>query len=257
MGWGRNQPGKIMKTNRSPHRLVNSILSLACFVLVIGAGFNCPAQDTAEPKSPDQPVPRRYKTPNDPVPQATYKSWSLFLVANPDWLLEQSNAKLASLYDQFNAFGSAIGRDNLAVWFWSQQPRKDHLREAIDTVRGAAICKLLKLKPSEGPYVLVMTTYPGECVMTDYPQSFPQSRTNLLIINLNGTDAAATGRLLNNLADKLVAEDLAALSPQRKDYWAGWRNAFAKLSDTVLGVASKVKVTVDSGPVKTEIKLGS
>ena len=126
----------------------------------------------------------------------------------------------------------------------------------MDVVRAAAFCRQLKLKPSEGPYVLVTTTYPGKSVMDAYPDSFPKNGTNLLIMKLNGTDAAATGRLLNDLADRLVTEDLAALRPRPDDYWAGWRRAFGKLSDTVLGVASKVTVSVDAGPVTTEIKLG-
>jgi hypothetical protein len=220
---------------------------IACSLLLLGISeLRCLPQDTKE-----------LKTIEDPVPELQYKTWSLFLVPNPDWLLEQSDAKLGTLYRQFQAFGKAIGQDNLAVWFWSQKPQRGELRDAMDTVRAAAFCKQLKLKPSEGPYVLVMTTYPGKCVMSDYPGSFPQSGTNLLVIKLNGTDATATGRLLADLADKLVAEDLAALHSKTDDYWAGWRRAFSKISGTVLDVANKVTITLDTGPVKTAIKLGS
>jgi hypothetical protein len=195
-------------------------------------------------------------TPEEPIPEKHYKTWSLFVVANPDWLLDQSNDKLEGLYQRFNAFGRAIGRDNVAVWFWSETPKEGQYQKAVDVIRGAALCKQLNLKPSEGPYVLVTTTYPGKSVMTAFPESFPKSGTNLLIMKLHSTDAASTTKLLNDLTDKLVREDLAALQPKPEDYWAGWRRAFGKVSDSILGAASKITVSVDAGPIKTEIKIG-
>jgi hypothetical protein len=193
----------------------------------------------------------------DPIPRNDYKTWSLFLITNPEWLLEQSNDKLSTLYKQFNIFGNAIGPDNLAVWFWSKEPRQNQAyNAAVDVTRSVAFCRRLKLKPSDGPYVLVMTQYPGKSVLIDYPNSFPNNSTNLLVIKLNGTDATATTRLLANLADSLVTEDLSSLHFKPSDYWDGWRKVFAKMSDTVVGLADKVTVDIDAGPIKTQIKLG-
>jgi hypothetical protein len=92
-------------------------------------------------------------------------------------------------------------------------------------------------------------------VLNDYPNSFPNNSTNLLVIKLNGTDAVGTAHLLANLADGLVTEDLSKLRPKTDDYWGGWRKVFAKATDSVVGLASNVTVDIDAGPVKTQIKL--
>ena len=47
--------------------------------------------------------------PPEPIPQNPYRTWSLFLINNPQWLVTESNEKIKSLYDQFEAFGEAIG----------------------------------------------------------------------------------------------------------------------------------------------------
>ena len=47
--------------------------------------------------------------PPEPIPQSPYRTWSLFLINNPQWLVTESNEKIKSLYDQFEAFGEAIG----------------------------------------------------------------------------------------------------------------------------------------------------
>lgn len=215
-----------------------------CVALLLGTGTpRCAAADTAMPSQ------------GEPIPQKGYKSWSLFLITNPEWLMDQSNDKLTALYQQFNAFGDAIGTDNLAVWFWAQPPQTNQMYKAVDVKRSVAFCQRLKLKPSEGPYVLVMTEYPGKSVLSD-SSSFPTNTANLLVIKLNGTDAASTTRLLNDLVDGLVLEDLSKLRPKADDYWSGWRKVFGKVSDTVVGLSSKVTVAFDTGPVKTEIKLG-
>ena len=178
------------------------------------------------------------------------------MISNPEWLLDQSNDKLNALYNQFNVFGKAIGPENLAVWFWSQPPETGVLQKAVDITRSVAICKALKLTPSQGPYLLVMTEYPGPCILADYPDSFPKKSTNLLVIKLNGTDAASTTRLLGDLVDGLVAEDLSKLRPKTDDYWSSWRKVFGKVSAAAVGLSSKVTVAFDTGPMKTEIKLG-
>src|SRR6266581_8603865 len=64
-------------------------------------------------------------TPKTPIPKDPYKTWSLFLINNPQWVVAESNDKVKRLYDQFQAFGRAIGRYNVAVWFWSQDNLQD------------------------------------------------------------------------------------------------------------------------------------
>jgi hypothetical protein len=76
-------------------------------------GGHAYGQDIAPLSGPKAPIPKDYKT------------WSLFLVNNPQWVVAESNDKVRKLYDQFQAFGRAIGRDNVAVWFWSQNNLQD------------------------------------------------------------------------------------------------------------------------------------
>ena len=236
-----------MKTDFAPRQpCFRCAMVLGCAALLLGiATPRCAAPDAAELEGPDEPIPR-----------GNYKSWSLFLITNPEWLQEQSNEKLETLYDQFGAFGRAIGQENVAVWFWLQKPQKGQFRKAVDVTRGVAFCQRLKMKPSEGPFVLVMTEYPGKSVLGTTPDSFPKSGTNFMVMKLNGTDAAATTRLLGELADGLVIEDLSKLRPKAEDYWSGWRKVFGKVSNTVVGLSSKVTVAFDAGPFKTEIKVG-
>src|SRR5215510_10002830 len=87
-------------------------------------------------------------TSGEPIPQS-YKSWSLFLVNNPQWLVSESNEKIKKLYNQFEAFGRAIGDDHVAVWFWSKKALQDpSYYKAVDVTRSAAFCKKLNLPPS-------------------------------------------------------------------------------------------------------------
>jgi hypothetical protein len=48
------------------------------------------------------------------------ESWSLFLVCNLAWLGRGNTDKINVLYEQFQAFGRAIGPKHLAVWFWKR-----------------------------------------------------------------------------------------------------------------------------------------
>jgi hypothetical protein len=230
-----------------------------------------PVQPIPALPSPGQPIPQLPSTlaplapeaipnqfPNQRVSsilQVGYKSWSLFLISSPEWLLRQTKEKMNALYEQFGIFGNAIGDENLAVWFWSEPTLSGEDQRVVDVPRSVAICKRLKLKPSEGPYVVVMTEYPGQCVLTN-PDSFPKDSAPRLVIKLNGNDAASTAHLLGDLAEKLLTENLSKLQSKSDDYWNGWRNVFTKVSTLVIGLSSKVTVAFNTGPVKTEVKLG-
>jgi hypothetical protein len=133
---------------RLRYRISRVAIALTSASLITGAA-NPPPVAAAETSA--------LANPRDPIPRSDYKTWSLFLITNPEWLLDQSSDKLGTLYKQFNAFGKAIGPDNLAVWFWSEEPRDNQLYKAVDVTRSVAFCRRLKLKPSDGPYVLVMT----------------------------------------------------------------------------------------------------
>jgi len=89
-------------------------------------------------------VMREVWSGNDPIPRENYKSWSLFLISSPEWLLRQSDDKLHQLYENFRVFGNAIGSDNVAMWFWSRKiiTASDDFREVVDVPRSIAFCKL-------------------------------------------------------------------------------------------------------------------
>src|SRR6267378_5806054 len=59
-------------------------------------------------------------TPTEQIPR-NYESWSIFLVCNPEWMLNKGDQGIADLFKAYKAFGAAIGEKNLAVWFWKKQ----------------------------------------------------------------------------------------------------------------------------------------
>jgi hypothetical protein len=168
------------------------------------------------------------------IPREGYKSWSLFLVTNQSWLThELAPAKpparapvnadwVLSLYNRARTFGRVIGNDHLAVWFWKTTrtlPNGAVAAENVDVERAIAFCEKLKLKPSEGPYLLFTTTYPDE---TTPPSAFT-------VITL-GPDADRIDRLLTRLGDQLVTEGVirqaAFTQPSGTDaFWSAWFNA--------------------------------
>src|SRR5262249_14925467 len=87
--------------------------------------------------------------PTDQLPGDSFKPWSIFRVCNPDWATADRSADLANLYRRFKPFGDAIGRDNLAVWFWKQRASVDDpkLAENVDIARSAEFCAALGKAP--------------------------------------------------------------------------------------------------------------
>jgi hypothetical protein len=127
-------------------RTLRAVLAWASLLFVLQPGIVL-SQDKALPLD-TEPIPR------------SYQSWSLFLICNPQWLVAANEARLANLYQHFNAFGDAIGERHLAVWFTRRRPPRGSIVQDLDGKRNAALCTKLKLLPSKSPYVVVMATYP-------------------------------------------------------------------------------------------------
>jgi hypothetical protein len=191
---------------------------------------------------------------DEAIPRANYKSWSLFLICNPQWILPESNQRVEELYQQFQAFGAAIGPDNLAVWFLKGDPNRPKAHKDVDFGRSAQFCSKLKLPPSKSPYVLLMTQYPGESLPNAYPKTFPTQLGNHVLLSLNGSSTRDTSRLLGALADQLITSDLSHLKVDSDEYWSSLQHSYVAVRDNFLGMLSKVTVSFDAGPVKTEIK---
>ena len=133
----------------------------------------------------------------DSIPRANFRTWSLFLVCNPEWLTPEKSQDLFHLYREFSSFGRTIGDDNLAVWFWKSKERSDNpnLAENVDVERSVRYCKALGLKPSEGPHLFVTSTYPDS---TKPPKDF----ADFSLAKMSPGDVAT---LLLKVTDELVA----------------------------------------------------
>ncbi|MDH3445908.1 MAG: hypothetical protein OEN50_18430 [Deltaproteobacteria bacterium] len=184
----------------------------------------------------------------EPIPK-NYRSWSLFLICNPQWLLAGSEARLANLYEHFNAFGDAIGEKHLAVWFTRRPPTPERsLAKDLDVKRNAALCTKLKLLPSNSPYVVVMNSYPD--VAAD----------NLkyeVLIQLNNLPPDDIGNLLTKLTDQLLVQGLRQTDFDSAQYWGAWRRSVESIGEGLASVIKKVKITINAGPVKLEVEGGT
>jgi hypothetical protein len=82
------------------------------------------------------------------IPKDHYKSWSLFLVCNPGWILANGDDGIGKLFRAYMAFGKAIGPDNLAIWF-SDPPGQVATTENTDIERMSTYCEKFGLLPSQ------------------------------------------------------------------------------------------------------------
>jgi len=192
-------------------------------------------------------------TPKAPIPKGSYKSWSLFLVNNPQWVVAESNQKIMELYDRFQAFGRAIGRDHLAVWFWSQNNLQDSFYyKAVDVIRSASFCGKLKLTPSGGPYLFVTTDYPGAGLMNDSSTFLPTPPTNYYLVSLNDKSADEVMQLLTRVADNVTAERIADLNSDSEKYWGWWQKVWEGLRDFLKSRQMSVTIKTPVSDIRIE-----
>jgi hypothetical protein len=151
------------------------------------------AADPAPAQAPVE-VPRTEKIPKG------FKTYSLFLVCNPEWLDAEKAEGLYKLYLQFQNFGRAIGEDHLAVWFWKAlSPVGDRdLAKNVDVERSIRFCQAWKLKPSAGPHLVVSSTYPDE---SELSAGLPK---NSAVFELGKMAPKDISSLLAGITDELV-----------------------------------------------------
>lgn len=218
-------------------------------VLSIGSiGPSAAGQATAELVGPTAQIPR-----------GSYKTWSLFLVCNPDWVAPDRSTDLANLYRRFKSFGDAIGRDNLAVWFWKRQvPLNDpRLAENVDVARSAEFCGALGRPPSQGPYLVVTTVYPDVA-------AFPKDRA---VFELGGLPPSDLAKLLNTLTDQLLLQGrvdaaMAAAQPPPGGTTGAptqptsslWIRLLEGARQSMVGFGCKVKLQIAAGPLNAELR---
>jgi hypothetical protein len=193
--------------------------------------------------------------PTAKIPRDSFKSWSLFLICNQDWVAPERSADLSNLYWRFKAFGDAIGKDNLAVWFWREKlPSNDpKLALNVDVPKSIEYCTALGLTPSEGPHLVVTTSYPDLA-------AFPKERAVYALGNL---PPAALAKLLGSLTNQLVAQNkveailadaaksapVAAVAPSSL-----WMRLLESARQTIVGFGCAVKLGISAGPLSAELR---
>ena len=197
-------------------------------------------------------------TSNESIPELTpssrpFKSWSLFLICNPAWVLPQNEVQLTELYLAFKAFGNAIGVEHAAVWFRvSTGIDKESL---VDVLRSAAFCTSLKLAPSAGPYVVITTEYPGAGRLDQYPQSFPKELKSFSVISLAEKDSDQIIQSINKLADILVLQKMKRLDPQKEEWWRGLERGYEGFRKSFVGTAKGMTFKIKTPFFELETKL--
>lgn len=191
--------------------------------------------------------------PTKEITRGNFKTWSLFLVCNPDWVAPERSADLADLYRRFRSFGDAIGRDNLAVWFWKRQaPVADpKLAENVDVARSAEYCGVLKRAPSQGPYLVVTNAYPD---LT----AFPAERA---IYELGGLAPAELSKALGALTDQLLLQGRvdAAMAAARGPTApvvppSLWIRLLEGTRQSFIGLGCAVKLQITTGLLSAELR---
>jgi hypothetical protein len=179
-----------------------------------------------------------------------FKSYSLFLVCNPQWLAPEKSEGLYALYKTFDRFGRTIGRDNAAVWFWKEK-RAAHdpqLAENLDVERSVQFCQAWRLKPSEGPHLVVTTVYPDE---TSLSSGLPKGSAVYSLGNMSSTDISG---LLAKLTDELVATGQVEGSPATATpQLALWVRLLDATQRMINGFGCAWTFKIEAGPVNADL----
>jgi hypothetical protein len=180
--------------------------------------------------------------PKTEIP-ANFSSWSLFLICNPEWILQNGDLGVQLLHKQFLVFGQAIGKRNAAIWFFENEAAAATV-ENTDISRSSAYCEKYKLLPSNSPYVLVTTRHPDA----------GSELGNHLVIRLNGLNTYDSARVLSKLTDQLLITKLSA--SELNETRAGWRRVLNAFRTAIIATGcyfNKVSVAVNAGAVHAEI----
>jgi hypothetical protein len=196
-----------------------------------------------------------------------YKTYSLFLICNPEWLDPSKSRDLTELYKKFQAFGRSIGDDQAAIWFWKTTVREGWENTmapgaAIDVERSIRFCQAWKLKPSDGPYLVVTSTRPDEA---NLQKNLPDGKA---IFQLGGLTAAEIATVLSKLTDSLLLTgkvDPSLLSKPASDSSpsagssappspALWIRMLAAAQQIIGEFGCAVTFKVDAGPLSADVK---
>ena len=179
-----------------------------------------------------------------PIPSNPwFRSWSLFLVCNPEWLLEQHVSDLWEVFTAYTAFGRTSGSHHAAVWFVTsksggtpvdvaQDPR------SLDIERSVTYCQRFGLRPSEGPHIVVTTVHPDRWTRDGATPT--GAGDPIVVLSLGGSRPADVVELLKKLNDQVLAEHLSQQELASIAYWQSWLRIF----DKACHLFDRVKFTV-------------
>jgi hypothetical protein len=244
-----------MSCIRTAHRVK---IAVAPFLVL------CSLVGDAQPNAPQE---RAAVARDEEIPRNSYRSWSVFLVCNPEWVTQERRTDLAALYTRFKAFGDAIGDDNLAVWFFRSagrggvEPSDPSGAESVDVPRAIRYCRTLRLRPSDGPFLLITTSYPEE-------NAVPADRA---VFELGALTPKEIGTLLGKLTDELLLEGrvspqaspsdapAAASSPAPTETAAAqsaglWTRLLEGARRSMIGFGCRVKLQVTTGVLSAELR---
>jgi len=196
------------------------------------------SQDVVEVVSATGKIPKNFKT------------YSLFLVCNPRWLAPEKIGGLYGLYQQFEDFGRTIGNDNAAVWFWkSRRHANDHeLAENVDVERSVRFCQAWKLKPSEGPHLVVTTVYPDESGLSS---GLPKGSAVYGLSNMSPNEISG---LLAKLTDDLVEKGRVESPPEAAAApLALWVRLLDATQRTINSFGCAWTFKIEAGPVNADL----
>jgi hypothetical protein len=191
-----------------------------------------------------------------------FKTYSLFLICNPLWLDPAKNSGLLQLYRQFLSFGRAIGDDQAALWFWNSSSFSSsdtELASIVDVERSVRFCKAWKLKPSEGPHLVITSSYPDE---DELSAGLPANSAVYKLGDMTPTDISS---LLAKLTDSLVetgkvpvaasgipAPGAAIASMAPPD--SLWVRLLTATQQTINGFGCAWSFKINAGPVSADLK---
>ncbi len=183
--------------------------------------------------------------PTGEIPRDHYKTWSLFLVCNPEWLSSDRSSDVYFLYKQLKSFGRSIGDDNLAVWFWNRKVSGPaDAADSVDAERSARFCKAFSLAPSSSPYLVVTSSYPE-------PSSRPK---DLAVYELANMSPGQMNKLLAKLTDQLLLQERVTPDTSNEPLEARWIRLLAASQRVINDFGCAWSFRIQTGVLNADLR---
>ena len=170
-----------------------------------------------------------------------YDSWSLFLICNPAWVLQNGDQGIEELFSAYKVFGEVIGPKNLAIWFW-KTPALRPTVENSDLGRMSEYCKKFELMASKTPQVVATTVYPD----------LNEKLGDRVVANLNGS-AENSAHVLTDLANQLLSTGLNQTSLDDNERWRRFSTAALSALSSVACYFNEVSISIKTKLLNVEL----